>query len=542
MLWHYFPGILAIASIALADVTFNVVGFPDSEGEKFGVMIDNKITELSSSAATFPLWSGKVAGTSSSAYQYVQLSASGAVLKKEPFVRSLKHQKGGKTLNEFFAREVLVTSLPKIPQIYPNVEPRASKAFDDRQIGTIHLKANPAEFSDMLKHPQALDWPPVKASFRFINSDTVYSSDAVTVKVSGHGSRSYQKLSLRVKFDGAKPGGKNTFFDRPIIKLRSETADPTLIREKLYFDALNSVGSPTAEGSYVRVYVNNKPYGFFLMVEDIDAPFLRSTMQRGSHTKAVGSLYKMGSHVTGKEATLQYEGPSTSNYDPGVYENKILGANSAAEPMAQLIQFFKDLQEFDPSKPGAIRFWKARFDLDNFLRYMAMEYLGGNWDAYWWKGNNYFMYYNPVRSIWQFIPTDFDSTFNDGSRPDVVTDYKHFAASRLKRPGKDHPLITKLILKNKDINALFEEILSSIVKGVFKPEVLNPRIDAYVSMIRDEVKWDLSISRTSNQGKRGFTLEDFNNGIKQSVQTINYGIKPWIESRASSFPKQISKK
>jgi len=503
------------------------------------VLINNKVTVLSSSPATFPLWSGKIAGaTSSSAYQYVQLSASGAVLKKEPFIRSLKNQKGGgdKTLNEFFAREALFMSLPKMPQVYPNVQPKASKAFDDRQIATIHLKANPAEFDAMLKHPEATDWPPVKASFRFINSDTVYSSEYITIKVSGHGSRKYEKLSLRVKFDGAKTGGKDTFFDRPIVKLRSETSDPTLIREKLYFDTLNSVGSPTAEGAYVRVYVNNKPYGFFLMVEDIDAPFLRTTMQHDTHFKAVGSLYKMGSHVIGKEATLGYEGPSASNYDPGVYENKILGANTAAEPMAQLIQFFKDLQEFDPSKPGAIRFWKSRLDLDNFLRYMAMEYLGGNWDAYWWKGNNYFMYYNPARAIWQFIPTDFDSTFNDGNLPDVMTDYKHFAASRLKRQGKDHPLVSKLILKNKEINALFEEILSSIVKNVFKPEVLNPRIDAYVDMIKDEVKWDLSIPRTSNPGKSVFTLKDFNDGITQSVKTIKYGIKPWIQSRAESVP------
>jgi hypothetical protein len=519
---------------------YNVVGFPDSEGGKFGVLVDDKVTELTPSA--FPLWSGRVAGaTTSSHYQYVQLSSSGHILKKESFVRSFNNPHGrDKTLNEHFDRSIMYTALPKIPQILTDVRPKPSRAFDDTQIGTIHLKTDPARLEDMLAHPLETDRKPIGASFRFINADSVYSSESIKIKVSGHGSRKYQKLSLQIKFDGSKDG-KDTFFGRPIIKLRSETSDPTLIREKLYIDILNAVGVATIQGAYVRVYINNKPFGFYLMVEDIDAPFLRTTMQHGSsESEELGFLFKMGSHVAGQEATLQYAGPATAYYNPGVYENKNLGDNSEAEPMAQLIQFFKDLQEFDPSLPGAIKFWNSRLDLEGFLRYMAMEFLGGNWDAYWWKGNNYFMYYNLQQARWQFIPTDFDSTFNDGNLTDVLTTYRRFAAGRLERPGKDHPLITKLILKNNDINRRFEKILLLIVKGVFQPKVLDPRIDAYVTMIQNEVKWDLSISRSSLPGKRMFTVEDFHNNIKRGIQGIRFGIKPWIEDRAASVPSQVS--
>ncbi|KAF9936243.1 hypothetical protein BGZ65_002606, partial [Modicella reniformis] len=357
----------------------------------------------------------------------------------------------------------------------------ASKAFDDAQIGTIHITADEATFADMVSHPLEEDRKAIKADFRFINSDTNYSAKEVKLKISRPSSRQFKKLSLRVKFEKGE-----TFFERPIIKLRSQVYDPTFIRERIYFDALNSIGVRTTQGAYVRVYVNGKPFGFYMMVEDIEPPFLASTMHNGNPPSQLGSLYQMGSHITGLEATLLYQGPKTTDYHPQIYEMKNLGDNTEAEPMAQLIAFLKDLSEYDPTKTGGIKFWNARLDLESYLRSMVMEYLAGAWDAYWWKGNNYFLYYNPTLKVWQFIPTDFDSTFNDGNRADVYTTYKQFAASRLSRKGRDHPLITKLIYKNKEINARFEKILLEFTQKFFNLQVLNTRIDSYVQMIKEE--------------------------------------------------------
>ncbi|KAG0202405.1 hypothetical protein BGX28_005066 [Mortierella sp. GBA30] len=532
------PGLLALASSALADVTYNVVGFPDNDAGSFGVLINGKITKLTTSPSTFPLWSLTVVGASaSSGYQYVKLSEKGTVVEQESFVRSFKNKKAKSTVNEFFQRQVTQTSLPKIPQVFENVQAKPSKAFDESQISTIHLTADPVAFKDMVDHPME-DRKPIRAAFRFINADTMYSADEVKLKLSGSGSRKFKKLSLKVKFNTEKG---ETFFDRPIIKLRNEVFDPTMFREKLYIDILNSIGVRTTQGAWARVYVNGKPYGFYLMVEDIEAPFLRENMHYGSsEPKELGSLYQMGSHVIGQEATLQWMGPKTEDYNPEIYKNQNLGANAKAEPMAQLITFLKDLQDFDPTKPDSVAFWNARLDLDGYLRSMAMEYLAGAWDAHWWKGNNYFMYFNPTEGRWQFIPTDFDTTFSDGNLKDVMTTYKKFAASRLARPGKDHPLITKLIYKNKEINARFEKILLSVTNGIFNPKKLEPRINAYEKMIQDEVKWDYSLERSKNPGRTfGFTIDDFHKSITGPVKNVNNGIKPWIKSRAKDVPRQI---
>ncbi|KAF9100014.1 hypothetical protein BGX23_007468 [Mortierella sp. AD031] len=534
-------GLLAfVASSALADVVYNVVGFPDTAKGSFGVVINKKLTPLTTSDAAFPLWSANVPDANPSmGYRYVKLDEKGAIVQEESFVRSFKSKKGKSTLNEFFQRQNTFTDFPNLPQVYPSARPKSSKAFDDTQIATIHLTADPATFADMAANPLDEERKPIKAGFRFINADTIYSAAEVKLKVSGHGSRKYKKLSLKVKFDETKG---ETFFNRPTIKLRSESSEPTMMREKLFIDSLNAIGAETVQGAWVRVYVNGKPFGFHLMVEDIDLPFLRTTMHGGSAPKALGSLYKMGSHVAGFEGTMLYEGPQTGNYNPGAYENKNLGANTKEEPMAQFIAFMKDLKEYDPTLAGGLKFWNSRLDVDQFLKSMVMEYLGGAWDGSWWKGNNFFMYYNPNKAQWQIIPTDFDATFTDGQREDVAVPYKQFAASRLRRVGKDHPLVSKLILKNKEIQKEFEKILLTTVTKVFNSKVMNPLISAYEEMIEPEVAWDLSVNRSNNPGKDPmFTVDTFHKSLNEPVTGLSHGVKPWIKFRATDVPKQVGK-
>ncbi|KAI9236419.1 MAG: coth protein-domain-containing protein [Podila humilis] len=534
------PGLMALATTALADVTYNVVGFPDTPGGSFAVEVNGKTHKLTTTPATFPLWSANVAGASaSSAYKYVKLSDTGVAVQKESFKRSFANKKATATVNEFFQRQITQNNLPKVPQVYKDVRSKAAPNFDETQIGTIHVTADPAIFDDMVKNPLDEERKAIKASFRFINANNVYSVEEVKMKVSGHGSRKFKKLSFRLKFDDDKG---ETFFNHPIIKLRSEAFDPTLIREKLYIDVLNSAGIRTTQGTWTRLYVNGQAYGFYLMVDDVEPPLLSNLFHNGElKPKQLGSLYQMGSHVAGLEATLQYNGSRTADYHPGTYANKNLGANTKEEPMAQLISFFKDLQDFNPALPGGVAYWSKRLNLEDYLRQMAVEYLGGSWDMYWWKGNNFFMYFNPTTNVWQWVPTDFDSTFSNGNLKDVEVPYKQFAASRLRRKGKDHPLITKLIYKNKEINGQFEKTLLTLAKGVFNPKALEPRINAYEKMIQDEVKWDLSINRSKNPGRTfGYTLDDFHKSITGPVKTVNNGIKPWISYRAKDVPKQIA--
>ncbi|KAG0050173.1 hypothetical protein BGZ83_005039 [Gryganskiella cystojenkinii] len=536
MLIILITSLIALASGVFADVTYNVIAFPDTLTDRYAVEIDKRIFPLQKSDATSPLWTGKVTGVSASSYRYVQLNHKNDVIARENFLRDFTNKDATATPNEFFNRKTTITNLPSIKQVYKDVRPKPSKAFDSSQIATIHLTADPKLVSDLFNHPMDREHAAISVGFKFINADTVYSVNQVELKISGKASRKYKKVSMRLKFD---ENNGETFFDRPVIKLRAEYTEPTMLRERLYLDVLNSAGVVSTQGSYVRVFVNGKPHGFYLMLEDMAESFFMTTVHRGTikNKETLGSLYQMGS---GGTATLAYNGPLAVNYSPKIYENKFHGDDPKDEPMKRFISFMKDLQDWDPAAPGGLTFWNQRLDLESYLHSMAIEYLTASGDGYWWNGHNYLMYFNPQRNVWQFIPTDFDHTFSDGNRPDVDTTYKEFAQSRMKQTATVRPLVSKLILQNKDINKQFETILRTITQMIFNNEALDARIDAYEKQIQEDVAWDYSIDRSNLPGNNlGWTIADFHNAIKGPAKGFKRGIKPWIAYRAKSVTTQV---
>ncbi|KAG0042441.1 hypothetical protein BGZ83_000452 [Gryganskiella cystojenkinii] len=548
-------GLAALASATYADITFNVVGYPSTANGVFGVSVGGKITPLTTNETMFPVWSGSVPGSTSAVeYSYVELSSSTATttVKSEAFVRNLKDTTVTSTVNEFFERPTTIWDLPKIPYTYLATYPSKSKAFKENQIATIHVTAPKAQMDEMEQNTDGEKG--YKVDFRFINSKTIHSQRNITLKLSGKSSREHSKQAYKFKFDTAslEEGGPDQgFFHRPNIKLRSMVMDPTMMREKLYIDMLNSLGIPTQQGAYVRLFVNNEPRGLFLMVDDIKKSFLKQTVHGGNATVERGTLIQMNAYEDGSKtakADLVYKGPLSSDYPADVYVEQHLGKKSPStkeDPLKEIIEFMKDLQDFNPqTTPNPVEYMDAHLDLDGFLRNMALEYLGGAFDNYWFSASNYFMYRNPtLRSSspmgkWQWLPTDFDGTFGNGAPSSTLDSYKKWNDA-LNTGAQDHPLVGKLILQNKDIQARFEKILTEIVQTAFKPEALLPRIDTYNKMLSLDAQWDYSLKRVSPGIDNGFTFEDFNRNLDARTKDMSYSLKGWVTDMAKLVAAEL---
>ncbi|KAF9324223.1 hypothetical protein BG006_000739 [Podila minutissima] len=388
-----FIGLAAIASVAFADISFNVVGYPSSNAGAFGVSVGGKITKLFSNETSFPVWPGTVPSTDNNVeYSNVELFASGN------------------------------PDLPKIPYTYLATYLSKTKASKQNQIATIHVTAPAAQIS-----PE--------------NDKSYY-----------------------------------TFFHRPNIKLRSMVMDPTMMREKLYIDMLNSAGIPTQQGAWVRLFINNEPYGLYLIIDDIKRSFRKQTVHGGDASIQRGSLVQGNAFI--KKADLMYKGLTSKDYDPDCYVSQDLGNNPADDPLKELISLMSDLKSFDPATPNAN---ETRFDLDGVLRNMALKYLGVDTYKNWYD-------------------------FKDG----------------------DHPLVSKLILQNKDINALFEQVLKELVSTTFKPEALVPHIQTYNKMLSLNAQWDISLTRKSPGINNGFTFDDFNNNLNVGTKDMSFGLIPFV--------------
>ncbi|KAF9163427.1 hypothetical protein DFQ26_002517 [Actinomortierella ambigua] len=530
----------SLATVALANISFNVVGYPNPASAKFGVVIDGKLTEMKTNDTTFPLWSVFVPGANNGTqYHYVMLSSTGQELKKENFVRTANvTAKRMATEHEFFERPITKHPIVPLPYVYPNTWPTNSKAFKENQIATLHLLGPKAEIDRLNADPTS--GTETKVTVRYINAKTIYTQHNISFKTGGKSSKGFDKQSYKLEFED-KFGQE--FFDRPNIKLRAlGTTEPSMIRERLYIDMLNAVGIPTQQGTYVRLFVNNVPYGLYLMVDDIKKSFLKQTVHEGADLQR-GTLVQMNAWEI--KADLTFRGANTANYyvKNDHYVPQHVGINvPPTEPLQELIAFISDLQAFNPTTtPNPVQYFnETRLDLDGFLRCMALEYLFGAFDNYWQAASNYFMYRNPTLAPgggkWQWIPTDFDGVIGVGS--DYVPNEVYTAwwtPSLYQGVMQQRPLVEKLILQNTAIKALFEETLKNIVSYAWKPTAMDPHVEALYAMLKLDVEWDLSLPRQSPGQNRNFTFQDHVANLGAAVSgKMNQGIKPWIAGRANA--------
>ncbi|KAG9063458.1 hypothetical protein KI688_004342 [Linnemannia hyalina] len=143
----------------------------------------------------------------------------------------------------------------------------------------------------------------------------------ITFKTAGKSSKEHQKRSFKFKFHNDY---SQTFYHSN-IKLRSMVMDPAMMREKVYIDMLNSAGIPSK----------------------IKKSFLKQSVRQGDGKTELGSLVQMNAW---NENKLR---PNTKIS----YVSEHLGKNPNEDPLKDLIELMKFLQDFDPASTPRSRWF-----------------------------------------------------------------------------------------------------------------------------------------------------------------------------------------
>ncbi|ORY89578.1 coth protein-domain-containing protein, partial [Lobosporangium transversale] len=463
-------------------------------------------------------------------YRYVHLSKDGKVKKQEKAARKLPDG-ALHTPNEFFDRKASIYNLPPLPQVFENKLEQNSPFFRQGYIGNLFVEGDPAQWKHLNKGGAEFYPEPIKVNVQYIGANDNIKINDVRFDLSGQSAREYAKLAYQLKFPK-----KNRLLDLSTLKLRSEETDATMMREKLYVDILNSLGVPAQQAAYVRLFFNGEPVGLYVAMEETKKHWIKKVLHPDIKNVKLGALWKLNS-CCGHEANLEWLGPTSKSYVVGdIYKNILPGNNPADDPMHDLIQFMNDLKHYEPSKvQDPIAYWEQRLDLDGFLKSMAMEYLTGSWDSYWNSGSNYQFYNDPVTGKWTWLPTDFDDTFGT-SYNGKMGSYR--AIPKKNSKGFESPLAQKLIIETPQINARFEQILKDIVSYVFKPDALNPRLDAYQEMLAEDIAWDRAQPRLSKGKNHKFTAEDMSKDLENGAKG-GWGLKKWIGQRSDGVQKDL---
>lgn len=201
------------------------------------------------------------------------------------------------------------------------------------------------------------------------------------------GSSSFTRPSLGIRFDEFD---KNlNFYGLKRISLNNNIQDPSLIRQFLTYKVFNKAGLPAPKCNFAKVYVNGKYLGIYTHVEAVTGSFLKRNFGNDS-----GNLY---------EGQL-------SDFRPEWYLTFEKKNNKASNNRDDLKKVVEALEVDDSILIDRLN---ECIDLEQYISFWAMEVLTGFWDCYSNNGNNFFVYNDPVRKKFVFIPWGADATFGE---------------------------------------------------------------------------------------------------------------------------------
>lgn len=390
--------------------------------------------------------------------------------------------------------------------------------YADGSVPVVRIEISPDSLDIILDPENSLSNHEFPALFIFDNGMQIDTVENVGFRLRGNTSRNSLRKSFKISFNTFIPGRK--FYGMEKLNLNGEHNDPSVIRAKLAWDLFKYMQVPSPRANHVAVYINSVYFGLFINVEHIDENFIDDRFGNND-----GNLYKCL-----WPADLDYLGddPELYKFESGDRRTYELKTNENTDDYSDLSNFIISLNTLSPQN---FTDFEKNFNVDGYLRTLAMDVATGSWDNYWFLKNNYYLYHNTATGLFEFIPYDYDNSFGidwvgqDWGNRDIYS-WGHDSEVR--------PLVTK-ILAVQEYRDRFSFYLSKLLNGPFHPNTFFPRIDSIFTMISSFAEMD-----TIKEKDWGYTYADFLNSYEETIGGhVQYGLKPYITTRRNSALSQV---
>lgn len=283
--------------------------------------------------------------------------------------------------------------------------PAPHPLYSDHSVAQIDIAISQNDWDGLMNSPWDESFRPVNLRFRHGDIDLAVTNAGI--KCRGASTREHQPRAFTLSFNAFVPGQKMLDLER--LHLNSTPVDPSSMRSKLVHDLHAAAGLPIPYVNQVALVVHGPDWDRTNWVGGVFFDAIRNNTQpvddvflRQRFGNARGNLYKDTA-----SAPLTYLGPHGSSYTNSTYELQYAGNGDTS---------FNDLADFiatinqtpDADFPNAIM---QVFDVDGFLKCLALDVLTANYDSYWIYGHNYQLYLHPDTHRWVYVPYDFDLTF-----------------------------------------------------------------------------------------------------------------------------------
>ncbi|KAG4101633.1 hypothetical protein H8356DRAFT_1653789 [Neocallimastix lanati (nom. inval.)] len=468
--------------------------------------------------------------------------------EEENFIRTL-NPNIYTTYNEFYGRKDTVKKL-KTFNHPPNLSNwnrsiGKTKLFDDTYIPTLHITGENVE--NFFHDPNTYENTNLEnVKFYLKNSVETFSNVPASAK-----NRGFSRFQFQLWLDNDILGSKG-INGRYVFKLRTGSEDPLNLRQLIYGNIIQTIGMPSLHSIMVRVYYNKKPVGFYTLQESvITYSFIQAEFYGDPSTETINPPKALGFVLDGTTGSDFEYRPEDPNYY-AVFDVK------PNENRDKLVSLTKAINELNTENELELAEFESKwFDIDTFHKAMAMEYLTGDWDGYWYTTGNFAVYDDPTQSTnstykFYFITQDHDETFGVGLWEAINKVGKKFPelsyTTMINRKwhiidddAEHRVLVDKFISSTPKLQKRFEKTLLSIVVNIFNPVSFREVVDTYYERYQPEVKWDYSFTRpyvVENQIPN-FGYEDFIKNFEVGLDGLNWGLYEWVELRAESIKREF---
>jgi hypothetical protein len=394
--------------------------------------------------------------------------------------------------------------------------------FDNSRVSSVYIVI-PADSLEIIMTDVLSDYY-YHAMFIYDSGTSRDTLQNIGFRLRGNSSRYSKKKSFKISFSEYSSGRKYQGVKK--INLNGQHNDPTMIREKLYYDSWTKAGMAERRTSFVKLYINQIYYGLYTNLEEMDKDWLQRVFSEKS-----GNLYKCT-----YPADLVFHGTDQQVYK-NIQSGSVTGGraydlqtNESEDNYSDLVELITILNM--PADTSFARLIALHINVDSFLKAFAIDVATGNWDDYMYNKNNYYLYHRSDINKFEFVAYDTDNTFGvdwlnkDWATRNCLDWYIH---------SEPRPLASKILavpeFKNK-----YRYYLDTIAREIIEAGQIFPHIDSLQNLIANA-----AIADTFRRLDYGYTVSDFFNGFTQKIDIHTpYGIKPFIEKRYRTINEQLA--
>lgn len=353
-----------------------------------------------------------------------------------------------------------------------------SRLFDDSRVHAIDIRTE--DWEDFLERAPKEAYIPCNV--------TVDGEEFAKVGVRAKGNNSLRlteeyglrRYSLKLEFDHYESGRNYYGLDK--FSLDSSFQDNSYMKSFLAYDMMRFMEVPAPLCSYVWVTVNGAPWGLFLAVEEPEEGFAERNFG-GNY----GKLYKPDYRLLAEEnadVALRYVDEDPDSYD-NIFRNAKFPINAADQE--RLIRAIRTLDSGENLESAV--------DVDEVLRYFAVQVFVMNWDSYLGRtGHNYFLYEEDGRI--SMLPWDYNLAFGTYAlgMTDPIRDPNVLINYPINTPAAgevmlERPLYHNL-MKNDVYFQKYHKYFDQFLKGYMESGYFQERIHAIQVMITPYVEKD----------------------------------------------------